>query len=85
MLEKARSALTKKKTRHALELSLCVIHEMMDMLESADDSDGVIGGEIGESLAFIREIVEDESLSPADKESIFQKLIEESMTYTPVF
>lgn len=78
VLEKARSALTKKKTMHALELSLCVIHEMMDLLEGADDSDGVIGGEIEESLAFIREIVEDESLSPADKESIFQKLIEEA-------
>ena len=78
VLKKARSALTKKKTMHALELSLCVIHEMMDLLEGADDSDGVIGGEIEESLAFIREIVEDESLSPADKESIFQKLIEEA-------
>lgn len=78
VLEKARFALDKKKPRQALELSLCVIHEMMDLLEAADDSDGVIGGEIGESLDFICEIIEDESLSPADKESIFQKLIEEA-------
>jgi hypothetical protein len=78
VLEKARSALEKNKAIHALELALCVIHEMMDLLEGADDSDGVVGGKIEESLAFIREMIEDETLSPVDKESIFTKLIEEA-------
>jgi hypothetical protein len=78
VLEKARSALTKNKTRHALELALCIIHEMMDLLEGADDSDGVVGGEIEESLAFVREMIGDQELSPIDKEWIFQKLIEET-------
>ncbi|AEG61727.1 hypothetical protein V6C32_01230 [Desulforamulus ruminis] len=78
VLEKARSALAKNKPMHALELALCVIHEIMDLLEGADDSDGVVGGEIEESLTFVREVVKDEALSPVDKESNFQKLIEEA-------
>jgi hypothetical protein len=32
-----------EKTMHALELSLCVINEMMDLRRGADDSDGVSG------------------------------------------
>jgi len=56
VLEKARIASDQNKTVHALQLSLCVIHEMMDLLQGADDSDGVIGGVIEESFAFIEEI-----------------------------
>lgn len=78
VLEKARSAFEKNKTMHALDLVLCVIHEMVDLLESADDSDGIIGGVIEESFAFVSEIIEDEELSSDDKESIFNKLIEEA-------
>jgi len=78
VLEKARSAFEKNKTMHALDLALCVIHEMMDLLEGADDSDGVVGGVNEESFAFINEIIEDEELSSADKESIFNKLVEEA-------
>ncbi len=78
VLEKARAALAKNKIKHSLELALCVIHEMMDLLESADDSNGVVGGKIEESLALIRELAENKGLSPANKESIFQKLIEEA-------
>lgn len=77
VLEKARSAFEKNKTMHALELALCVIHEMVDLLEGADDSDGVVGGVIEESFAFISEIIQDEELSSVDKESIFNKLVEE--------
>lgn len=78
VLEKARLALEKNKTMHSLELVLCVIHEMMELLESADDSDGIIGGLISESVAFINEITNDEDLNPDDKENIFQKLIKEA-------
>ncbi len=78
VLEKARSAFEKNKTMHALDLALCVIHEMMDLLEGADDSDGIVGGVIEESFAFISEIIQDEKLSSLDKESIFNKLVEEA-------
>jgi hypothetical protein len=78
VLEKARFAFEQNKTIHAVELALCVIHEMIDLFQGADDSNGVIGGKIEESFAFISEIIDDEELSPVYKESIFDKLIEES-------
>lgn len=78
VLEKARCGFEQKKTMHAVDLALCVIHEMMDLLQGADDSDGVIGGMIEESFIFIGEIIDDEELSPIHKENIFFKLIEES-------
>ena len=78
VLEKARSALEKNKTMHALELVLCVAHEMINLLQYADDSDGAIGCIVEESFHFIDEIVEDEELSPIDKENIFNKLLKEA-------
>jgi len=78
VLEKAHFALEQNKPVHALQLSLCVIQEMMDLLQGADDSDGVIGGVIEESLAFIDEMSGDEELKPIHKETMFTKLIEEA-------
>jgi len=78
VLEKACCALEQNKTMHAIELALCVIHEMIDLLQGADDSDGVIGGVIEESFTFIDAIIDDEELSSVHKESIFGELIEES-------
>ena len=78
VLEKARFAFEQNKTVHALHLILCVIHEMIDLLGGADDSDGVIGGVIEESFAFIAEISVDEELKPIHKGTIFNKLIEEA-------
>jgi predicted nucleotidyltransferase len=78
VLEKARGALERNKTTHAVKLALCIIRAMVDLFEKADDSDGVIGGTIEESFAFIAEIIEDEALSPARKEEIFDQLITEA-------
>ncbi len=78
VLEKASIALKQNKMVHAVELALCVTQEMTDLLQYADDSDGVIGEVIDESLYFINEIIEDEDLSSVDKESIFGRLLEES-------
>jgi hypothetical protein len=78
VLEKARDALEQNKTTHAVKLALCIIRAMVDLFEKADDSDGVIGGTIEESFAFIAEIIEDEALSPARKEEIFDQLITEA-------
>jgi len=77
VLEKAVSALNRHKPGHALDLTLCVIHEMIDLLGGADDSDGCIGQSIEESLALIDEIV-DEEMNPLHKESLFNKLMEEA-------
>lgn len=78
VLEKARYAFVENKTLHAVELALCVTHEMIDLLQGADDSDGVIGSMVAESFSLIDEIIDDEELSPGYKESIFGKLIEEA-------
>ncbi len=78
ILEKSRVALNHHKHEHALNLVLCVIHEMLDLLGSADDSDGFIEMTIEESLDFIDEIVDGEELNQLHKESLFNKLLEEA-------
>ncbi|MEL7624877.1 MAG: hypothetical protein AAGU12_15030 [Clostridiales bacterium] len=52
---------------------------MVNLLESADDSNGVVGGEIEESLALIREVTENNGLSLTDQANIFQMLTEEAI------
>jgi len=80
VLDKARADLKKKKITQAIDLTLCVIHEMVDLMESADDSDGVIGGAIEEALAFVGEITQAGELNTSDKECVFRKLAEESIS-----
>ncbi len=79
VLKKARDAFEHKKICHALELIFCIIHELMDLLESCDDSDGVVGGAIEENFGFIKEIVEEEEFNPDIKENFFNKLMEEAV------
>lgn len=78
VLEKASFAIKQNKSMHALDLTLCVIHEMLDLLERGDDSDGAVEGAIEESLAFITEIIDEEKLNPLQKESLFNKLLKEA-------
>jgi len=77
-LENARQAGEQNKAVHALNLILCVLHEMVELHKGMDDYYDVIGGVIEESLTIIHSIVEMEELSLVDKESILEKLIEES-------
>ena len=78
VLDKARKACSQNKTMHSLELALCVTHEMIDLLQESDDSDGVIGSIITEGFGLIDDIIDDEDLSPEHKKSLFNKLIEEA-------
>ena len=78
VIEKARSALIRNKTEHALDLLICVLHEMMDLLEGCDDSDGDVGGKIEYSLSTISEIIGRKSYSQIIKDNIFKKLLEEA-------
>jgi len=78
VLEKARSAFAQHKTTHAVGLALCVIHELIELLQDADDSDGIIGDVIDESFDFIGESIKDAALGPVDQENIFHKLLEEA-------
>jgi len=78
VVKKARVAFENRKTLHALELILCVIHELMDLLEICDDSDGFVSGAIEENFDFIKEMVEEEELNLVIKEGFFNKLMEEA-------
>lgn len=78
VLEKARLKSLKNETMQAIELIFCVLHEMIDLLQLADDSDGVIGDIINESLSLIHDIADDEELSESDKEIILRKLMQEA-------
>lgn len=79
VFKKARAAFEHKKTLHALDLTLCVIHELMDLLENCDDSDGFVGGAIEENYDFIKEMIEEEEFNPVIiKEGFFNKLMEEA-------
>lgn len=78
VLKKAQTAVQQKKFLHALDLNLCVVHELMDQLDDCDDSDGVVGTTITESLTFIKEMVDEENFSPDIKEKFFEKLVNEA-------
>ena len=66
------------KTEHALDLVICVLHEMMDLLEGCDDSDGDVGGKVEYSLSTIQEIAGRKSYCQGIKDYIFKKLLEEA-------
>lgn len=78
VLEKARHAFEQDKTMHSLDLILCVVHEMMDLLQNSDDSDGTVGSVIEDSFQQVDELLENRDLSPEEKERIFDKLAEEA-------
>ena len=78
ILEKARDAYIDNEPIHALELSLCVAREMVQLLQHGNDSDGIIGGIIDDVFLLLDDIIEDEDIDLPKIELIFNKLIEES-------
>lgn len=44
VLEKAETAVDENNVVHAVNLALCVVREMVDLIQNADDSSGTIGG-----------------------------------------
>lgn len=78
VLNKTHAAIEEKRYVQAVNLALCVVREMDELLESADDSDGFIGMKIGEALQLIGDVAKSEGLDSADRERIFSTLIEEA-------
>lgn len=78
VLDKAYSAYEQSKLIHAIKLALCVVREMVEVIQNADDSDGIIGGIIEQSLDFIYSTIEENELSLLDKDKVFQYLIQEA-------
>lgn len=63
----------------ALTLSFCVLEEMLDLLQTADDSSGTIGGVIEESLEYVGEVLSRiDADSELEAERFFDMLLAES-------
>lgn len=77
--ERAFEAAERGEWVRAVELYLCVVEEMSELNERADDSSGTIGIVISQSLEGIHEITsQHDQISQADKERLFQMLLNES-------
>ncbi|WP_243120594.1 hypothetical protein [Pelotomaculum sp. FP] len=77
VLERAEQAATEGDYKRALELYLCVLHEMLPLLESADDSGGDVGSVINHSLTALAEMA-DSGLPAAASAYCFKKLLNEA-------
>lgn len=77
--EKAREAADGGDWMQAVRMNFCVLEEMLDLLQAADDSDGTIGGVIEESLERVQEIASNAHQMPEQQMSVlFRMLVEES-------
>jgi hypothetical protein len=78
--EKAHEAANNEEWLRAVSINLCIMEEMLDLLPTADDSNGSIGCVIDESLNHILEIsIQINSISTKERETLFQILIQESI------
>ncbi|WP_199621658.1 SWIM zinc finger family protein [Paenibacillus alkalitolerans] len=76
---KAREAHEAAEWTRAVTLNLCILEEMVDLLQGADDSSGTIGGVIDECLERIHEVtLECEHIPEAEQEHLFKLLLEAS-------
>ncbi|HAG08366.1 MAG TPA: hypothetical protein DCK87_02185, partial [Desulfotomaculum sp.] len=75
--ERAQQAAEDNDYTRAANLYLCILHEMVPLLQSADDSYGDIGAVIEESISALQELAGIDM--PADiSEYVFQKILSES-------
>lgn len=77
VLERAEQAAADGDFERALEIYLCVLHEMVPLLNSADDSGGHIGDVIDESLTALAEIA-GHGFPAEASEYYFHKLLNEA-------
>ena len=84
VIDKALAAVEDGAWPYGLEMLLLVIEEMIELLQSADDSDGDIGAVIKRSLESIGGIVrERRRIPPEERAGMFRRLLEE--TRNPVY
>ncbi|MWC31045.1 hypothetical protein [Paenibacillus sp. MMS18-CY102] len=79
VLQKADGMAEKGNSLRAVEISLCVMHEMGELLQACDDSGGIVGGIIQECLALISQAVSQLANMPSkDQATIYQLLLKEA-------
>lgn len=78
IMEKAEEALESGHYLRAVEISFCIMHEMGDLLQSCDDSDGYVGGLIEECLNVVNSTAcQFEYCSVKDRPVLFQLILKE--------
>lgn len=79
VLSRAKEEFLKNKYYHSVEIVLCVIHEIMKLMQFSDDSGGVVNSLLHESFDLIDDIIiDDHNISSSEKQKLFYKLLEES-------
>ncbi|MEC5308260.1 SWIM zinc finger family protein [Bacillus thuringiensis] len=80
VLEKVDQTVTDGDTVKAVHMCIIVLSMMIDMLQGCDDSDGIVGGIIDESIASIDHIVSTyiDTMSESTQQQIFQILLQEA-------
>lgn len=78
VLEKVETAVDENNVVHAVNLAMCVVREMVDLIQNADDSSGTIGGVIENGFNFIDEIVNSTEFSTPEKRIVFENLMKEA-------
>jgi uncharacterized Zn finger protein len=77
--KKVHEAIENAESIPAIQMSLCILEEMLHLLQAADDSGGIIGGLIEESLDRIQEVTQSVELLPQlETKEILHLLLEES-------
>jgi hypothetical protein len=78
IMDKAKEVLESGNPLRASEICFCIMHEMGDLLQMCDDSDGIVGGMIQECLYLVRSAtIEIEEHDPKVKSDLFQLLLKE--------
>ncbi|MFU1795238.1 hypothetical protein ACM1RC_15330 [Paenibacillus azoreducens] len=80
VMEKANEVAKKGEHLQAAEIIFTILHEMGDLLQLCDDSDGIVGGLIHECLSSIHDIsVELENSASKERPVLFKMLLEEAL------
>ncbi|NCC75808.1 MAG: hypothetical protein EOM08_05180, partial [Clostridia bacterium] len=79
VLEMAEAALDVGMRVQAVRLALCVVGEMMDLLQSADDSDGNIGDKIAMGLDICRAVTSHQRLTATERDTVLGLILTEAM------
>lgn len=79
VMGKANEALERGEPIRAARIGFCVLHELTDLLQTCDDSDGLVGGMIEECLGLASQAAEGaSSLSASERKELFRMLLEEA-------
>ena len=78
VLDKAQSAIDEGNAVYSINLVMCVIREMVEFIEYADDSAGIIGDVIDQGFSLIDGVIDNGKWSISNMHIIFENLLNEA-------